>query len=197
MSSTQPSVNSLSWSHTTPLSPNWRDVFDVWVIWCPKDWWDSCIQRSLVNSSAFLWSVMSSASQGKHWDQWHRLCNQASLQLSGAVDAWEGRDAAQRDLNRLMRQAWTCVRVIPNIRTHYQMNGLGATLQKKIWRKKSSSQASNVQLQPRKPTQVLHQENKDQQIRGGDRLSPVHSYETPFGVLDPSTGSQHKKDMDF
>ncbi|GAB0175872.1 cAMP-dependent protein kinase inhibitor alpha [Grus japonensis] len=83
-----------------------------------------------------------------------------STKLCGVVNMLEGRDAIQRDLDRLER--WACVNCMKfnkakckvlhmgqcNPKHNYRLGGEWTCV---CWWMKSSTGASNVRLQPRKP----------------------------------------------
>ena len=151
------------------------------------------------------------------------ICIECSLsklindtKLCDTVDTVEGRDAIERDLERLER--WVCANLMKfnkvkwkvlhmdqgNPKHKYRLGnecienspaekGLGSISGwKSDYESAMCTHSPKSQLYP-----GLHPEKCDQQVEGGNSPPLLHSGESPPGVLCPALGPQRKKDVDL
>ena len=128
--------------------------------------------------------------------------------LGGAVNTLEGRDDMQMDLDRLER--FSCGNLMrftkakckvlqldwANPKHKYQLGGewIESSFEEKdleCWWMRSSTCASNVSLQPRKPTVFWAASKKfGPKVERGHSLTQLCSWETPPGLLHSALGPQ-------
>ncbi|KAK4827161.1 LOW QUALITY PROTEIN: hypothetical protein QYF61_015115, partial [Mycteria americana] len=101
-----------------------RNVFDEWIVRWIRNWLDGHVQKVTVNGSMSRWKpVTSVVLKGLYWDQYYFIsspvpwtieCTLSKLaggtKLSGALDMPEGKDAIQRDHDRL--EEWVHVNLM-------------------------------------------------------------------------------------
>ncbi|GAB0176062.1 mitochondrial enolase superfamily member 1 [Grus japonensis] len=123
--------------------------------------------------------------------------------LCGAVDMLEGRDAIQRDLDRLER--WANANRIKFSKAKCKVLHIGRHNPKHSYRLgeewiESGPEEKDLGVliheltvcacsPESKPCPGLHQKRCDQQVEGGDPAPLLHACETPPGVLRPALGA--------
>ncbi|GAB0179110.1 mitochondrial enolase superfamily member 1 [Grus japonensis] len=128
--------------------------------------------------------------------------------LCGVVDTLEGRDAIQRDLDRLER--WACANLVKFNKAKCKVLHMGRRSPKHDYRLgeewiESSPEEKDLGVlideklnmsclvcacsPESQPHPGLHQKRCDQQVEGGDPAPLLGSCETPPGVLRPALGA--------
>jgi len=174
--------------HSILLSELERYRFDGWTVGWMRNWFGGCIQR-----------VGSDLDNGIKCT----LCKFADdTKLNGVVDMPEGRDAIQRDLDKI--EKWACMNLMRfnkakckvlhmaqgNPRYQYRLGDegienspaeedLGALVDEKL----DMSQQCALAVPKGQPYPGLQQKQHGQQVEGGDSAPLLRSGETPPGVL--------------
>ncbi|GAB0178852.1 mitochondrial enolase superfamily member 1 [Grus japonensis] len=206
--------------HNILVSKLERHGFTGWTTRWIKNWLDGRIQRVVVNGSMSKWrTVMSGVPQRSvlgpalfNTSVGNMDCGiECTLstfaddtKLCGVVDTLEGRDAIQRDLDRLER--WACANCMKFNKAKCKILHVGrwdpkhGYRQGEEWIESSPKEKDLGVLIDEKlnmsacspesqPCPGLHQKRCDQQVKGGDPAPLLHSCETPPGVLRPALGA--------
>ncbi|GAB0189955.1 mitochondrial enolase superfamily member 1 [Grus japonensis] len=210
--------------HDILVSKLERHGFDGWTTRWIRNGLDGRTQRVVVNGSMSKWrTVTRGVPQGSVLglslfnifvgDMDSRIkCTLSKFandtKLCGVVDMLEGRDAIQRDLNRLER--WACVNRMKfnkakckvlhvgqrNPKHSYRLGeewiesspeeeDLGVLIDEKLNMSRQCCACSPES----QPCPGLHQKKCGQQVEGGDPAPLLSSGETPPGVLRPALGA--------
>jgi len=206
--------------HNILISKLERHRFDGWTIWRIRNWLDGHTQGVAVNGLMSKWKQATSGiPQGSavrrvlfnifvsNMDSGIEctLCKFADdTKVCGVVNMLEGRDAIQRDFNRLER--WAHVNIIKFNKAKCKVLHMGQGNPKhkyrlgREWRRQPWGEEhggagwQEAQHDPAmcahspesQPYPGLHQNQCGQQVEGGGSASVLHSRETPPGVLCPA-----------
>ncbi|GAB0199616.1 mitochondrial enolase superfamily member 1 [Grus japonensis] len=200
--------------HDILVSKLERHGFDGWTTRWIRNWLDGRTQRVTVNDSMSKWvSVTSGIPQGSC--SLSKFAN--DTKLCGAVDTLEGRDAIQRDLDRL--ESWAranCVRLNKakckvlhmgqhNPKHNYRLGrewiesspeekDLGVLGDEKLnmtWQCVLAAQKANHVLA------CITQKQRDQQVKRGDSAPLLCSAETPLQYCIQLWDPQEKQDTEL
>ena len=210
--------------HSILVSERERHGLDGCATRWIRNWLDGCTQSVAVDGSMSGWrAVMSGVPQGSvlapvsfnifvgNTDSGTE-CTLSKfvddIKVSGAADPLEGRDAIQRDLDRL--EGWARVKLVKvnktkrkvlrldwgNPRYQYRLGDEGIEsspaekdLRVQVDGKGKHELARCPHSPERRPYPGLHQKKHGQQVEGCDSAPLLHSAETPPGVLHPALES--------
>jgi len=204
--------------HDILVSKLERHGFGGWTAWWVRNWLSGCTQRVVVNILMSKWRpVMSGVPQGLvlglalfnifvgNTDSGIECKFADNTKLCGAVDMLEGRDAIQRDLDRL--EGWACVNLVMFNKSKCKVLHLGqgnpcyqyrlgdegvesSPAEKnlgKLMDEKLDMSHPSCSCSPEGQSHTwLHQKQCGQQVEGGDSAFLLCSVETPAGVLYPA-----------